>query len=92
MSQDKLPSRFQHGDKVFIDVKDAGLVRNGQIEEIHFSESQVFYDVSIKFHYEDPKSPTRTLSDKENVGFTCFDRVYSGFVHPASEYELINQP
>lgn len=46
-SKNKLPSQFQIGDYVSINVGEDFIVRVAQVLNVHFSESKVKYDLSI---------------------------------------------
>lgn len=44
---DKLPSRFQLGDRVDIEFYGRGSVTNCEVIKVHFTESKVMYDLAI---------------------------------------------
>lgn len=44
----KLPSQFQLGEFVKLEISKDNILRNGQISKIHFSPSKVLYDLDFK--------------------------------------------
>lgn len=44
----KLPSQFQFGDPVKIELNKDNTLNNGEIAKIHFSPSKVLYDIDFK--------------------------------------------
>lgn len=52
VTDQKLPSRFQNGDKVEVNFGDAGRIGNCEIIKVHFTESKVLYDVKTSWKLE----------------------------------------
>lgn len=42
-----LPSRFQIGDEVLVNMFEAGYIKNCKVIKIHFTKSKVSYDLEI---------------------------------------------
>lgn len=50
-NQNPLPSAFRIGEKVNVQMFDAGALKNGEVVKVHFSESKVTYD--LQFHVKE---------------------------------------
>jgi len=81
----RLPSRFDFGDKVQVHFNDAGTIKNCEVIKIHFTESKVFYDVSVKSHYAKPsegEAPSEFWDDDEHAYYTRLYNIDSAIVSP----------
>lgn len=45
--EEELPSHFQIKDNVFLEFGEAGTLRNCRVAEVHFTESDVSYDIEV---------------------------------------------
>jgi hypothetical protein len=81
----RLPSRFGIGDKVKAVFNDAGHVGQAEVIKVHFTESKVFYDLAVLFHYAKPSEEGQPVEYQEDMtGSTRLYNVDSAFVHPAA--------
>lgn len=60
LESNKLPSRFQIGDRVQINFGKGGLLSPCNIIKVHFTESKVLYDVDVLILADDEKSQSST--------------------------------
>jgi|GEM_PF-6505589 len=81
----RLPSRHQIGDRVKVVLNDSGEITNAEIIKVHFTESKVFYDLVVFFHYAKPADEGQPVEYQEDMtGATRLYNVDSCFVHPAA--------
>ena len=70
----KLPSKYQIGNKVILDFGKSGKLIGGRIIKVHFTESKVLYDVDLVIESPDGKTG----------GYTRIYNIESDFVKSAA--------